>query len=30
MHRLDHGLRLGAASDIRLVGGDDQDEANGL
>jgi hypothetical protein len=26
MHRFDHGLRLGAASHIRLVGGEDQDE----
>jgi hypothetical protein len=24
MHRLNHGLRLGATSHIRLVGGDDQ------
>jgi hypothetical protein len=27
MHSLDHGLRLGATSDIGLVGGDDQHEA---
>ena len=27
VHSLDHGLRLGAASDIGLVGGDDQHEA---
>ena len=30
VHGLDDGLRLGAAADVGLVGGDDEDEAGGF